>query len=178
MKNTLLATGTVIGVLLPQLAFGYITPEEVLLNRELYLPPTAREAQIRTDIQAEESAARRTAEQEDNKNAQKPAAPEEEVITEPELHESAPDAESNLSAEDRELLQTLRLLTRVKDNQEDTKLQQQILYLTGQSLHSGAPLQPLAPTGAGTALGVTTAVGAVIWTLWKARRSEKATIVQ
>ncbi len=176
MKNTLLTTGTFLGILIPQIALGYITPEEVLLNRELYLPPSAREAGMRTDIQAQESDDRRAQEQEDYFDAQYPEE-EEEVITEPELHESAPDEESELSEEDRTLLESLRLLTRVQDNQETTKLQQQILYLTGQqqNMHAGAPL---APTGAGSVLAVLTAVGAIVWTLWKARRSEKLTVVR
>ncbi len=175
MKNTLLTTGTLLGILIPQIALGYITPEEVLLNRELYLPPSAREAQMRTDIQAQESDDRRAQEQEDYFDAQYPE--EEEEFIEPELHESAPDEEVTLSEEDRTLLESLRLLTRVQDNQETTRLQQQILYLTGQqqNMHAGAPL---APTGAGSVLAVLTAVGAIVWTLWKARRSEKMTIVR
>ena len=47
----------------PATALAYLNPDEVLLSRELFLPPTAREAQARTALQSGESAARRDREQ-------------------------------------------------------------------------------------------------------------------
>ncbi len=179
----------------PGSVLAYVEPEEVLLNRDLFLPPEAREAQQRTQIQASEAAARREREQERAFALQHPVV-EEEVVVEDDtdtLHGAAPtalppgafyaypvpmqngafygqptfmNAQPNLDAANLELARTMRLLTRVNQNQAASELQS--------VLHTSAG--GLAPTGAGTVLGALTMIGAVIATLWKAQAA-KATVV-
>src|SRR3989338_348634 len=69
-----------LGLAAPVTAYAYLEPEEVILNSELFLPPAARAAQERTDIQSQESAARREREQERAFALQHPV--EEEVVVE------------------------------------------------------------------------------------------------
>ena len=179
-----------LGLAAPVTAYAYLEPEEVLLNSELFLPPAARAAQERTDIQSQESAARREREQERAFALQHPV--EEEVVVEEEpepLFGSAPNmlppgafyaypvpmqgngyygqpmflnAQPNLDNANLELARTMRLLTRVNQNQAAAEL--------NQVLHSSAG--GLAPTGAGTVLGALTLMGATIWTLRRARNAK------
>ena len=167
-KITLLTAFILIA--LPQSTLAYLSPEDVLLNRELYLPPSAREAQDRSALQAQETAARREREQQRAFEAQKPA-PTVDVIDEP-LHGAAPQQPSvpegyiavpinstyngqqvygsapNQNSQDAanlELLRTVRLLDRVNQNQNTAQFSTQVL-------HSGAP--DLAPTGAGSVMAL------------------------
>lgn len=168
-KTTLLTALALIA--LPSTALAYVTPEDVLLNRELFLPPSAREAQDRNHLQAEESAARREREQERAFELQQPAI---EEIDEPlqaaapaepampalpagyvavpvnnlygqALFGAAPTQTPTLDAANLELQRTMRLLGRVNQNQAINQFQAQIL-------HSSA--DDLAPTGAGTVLAI------------------------
>ncbi|MDP7069234.1 MAG: hypothetical protein QF815_01800 [Candidatus Peribacteraceae bacterium] len=185
-KQTLLTALAL--VLLPQSAAAYLDPEQVVLNREMFMPPSARASQERTKIQFGESAARRDREQERAFALQHPV---EEVPIEEPVMLSAPamppggfyaypmpmqggaygqplfGAPSGMPTDtaNLELLRTMRLLSRVNQNQVLSGFQQQ------QLLHSSA--DDLAPTGAGTVLAVMTMMGAVIYTMRKARASEK-----
>lgn len=169
-RRTSLSVLAVLALLVPAGALAYINPEDVLLNRELFLPPSAREADARTNLQTEESAARRDREQERAFALQHPEEEEETVTEEPAAtHEAAADlTDTNLGATDLELLRTMRLLTRVQQNQ------QVLQYPTQTVMHYGAP-QPLAPTGAGSILAAVTMLGAVGWTIRKAKRAESNT---
>ncbi len=170
-------------LLAPGATLAYLEPEEVLLNRELFLPPAAREAKERSDIQAKESAARRVREQERAFTLQHPVI-EEVVEDEVPLRGSAPamlppgafyaypvpmqgntfygqptflNAGPNMDAANLELARTMRLLTRVNQNQAASEF--------SQVLHSSAG--KLAPTGAGSVLAALVLIGAMIATLWK-----------
>ncbi|MFH0770075.1 MAG: hypothetical protein V1926_01720 [Candidatus Peregrinibacteria bacterium] len=162
MKHTLLfrAISSILlsGALLviPTMTAAYLIPEDVLLRSDLALPPTTREAGDRTLQQSEVSAERREAIQAAEFARQHPAPPEV-----PE--EKAPETETmEMSATDRQLLSTLRLLGRVSN-------QQQVLYLNA---HAGAPIggQPLSSTGAGGILTAIVMLGAVSWTMLRAKR--------
>ena len=171
-KTTLLMAFILIA--LPQSALAYLSPEDVLLNRELYLPPSAREAQDRSSLQAQETAARREREQQRAFEQQNPT-PAADVIEEPlhgaapqqpsvpdgyiavpinstyngqQVYGSAPDQNSQDTA-NLELLRTVRLLDRVNQNQATATTTAQF---QGQTLHSGAA--NLAPSGAGTVMGL------------------------
>src|SRR3989338_5104334 len=145
---------------------------DVLLSKEFFLPPTARETVARSNRQAETSAERRTREQEDAFAIQHAAAPEEipeeELIPVDEEGTDDPAAEPTLTSTDLELLRTLRLLSRINDRQN---VLQYGATTQGDALHAGAP--PLAPTGAGAWLAATTMIGAVGWTLRRAREAER-----
>lgn len=168
-----LATATIVALtLIPSAASAYMTAEDVLLSKEFFLPPKARDAQNRNALQTETSAERRAREQEEAFEIQHAAAPEEipeEVVVE---EEDAGEATSEpaLTSTDLELVRTLRLLSRITDRQRVL----QYGVAQGDPLHAGAP--PLAPTGAGAWLAATTMVGAVGWTLRKARKAGKAMI--
>lgn len=166
-----LATATIVALtLIPSVASAYMTAEDVLLSKEFFLPPTARETQDRNARQTEISAARREREQQEAYETQHAAAPEEipeEEVTEEEVAEEEPAAAPALTATDLELLRTLKLLDRITDRQRT--LQYGPVDQQG-TAHTGAPL---APTGAGAWLAATTMIGAVGWTLRKARKSEK-----
>ena len=151
-------------------ALAYLSPEDVLLNKELYLPPTTRESSDRVSRQADESAERRDREQEILFGAQH-SSEESSVATVPmpvENNGAAP-AESSFSADDLKLLQTIRLLDRVQRNQQTTLYGERVLSLQSDSLHGGAPL---APTGAGGIVSAITMVGAIGWTLLRAKRGK------
>ena len=174
---------------LPSAAMAYIEPEDVLLNRELFLPPSARDAQERTSIQNQESAARREREQQRAFELQNPT-PEPEPMPEETLRGAAPEMPTvggyiyavpiqnganatvgfpqqlfgaapgtGLDSANLELARTMRLLSRVNQNQAVAQLDQ--------VLHSGA--DDLAPTGAGSVLAALTMMGAVLYTLRRAK---------
>lgn len=168
-----LATATIVALMLiPASAAAYMTAEDVLLNDEFFLPPTARATQDRVARQAETSAERRKKVQGESFETQHASAPEEvpedALIYEEEEEESAEATENlDLSATDLELLRTLRLLDRISTRQ-------QVLQYgpVGQQVgmtHTGAPL---APTGAGAWIAATTMIGAVGWTLRRAKRNK------
>lgn len=180
-KITLLTA--LIAIALPQSAMAYLSPEDVLLNRELFMPPSAREAQGRNALQTEESNARREREQERAFALQHPkpeyieeplqaAAPEQPVMPAGYMavpigmFGAAPTQPSGaLDAANLELLRTMRLLGRVNQNQVTTQFQAQML-------HSSA--DDLAPTGAGTVLSLMALMGAVVFIV---RRSRSVTAV-
>lgn len=176
-------------ITLPQSTFAYLSPEDVLLNRDLYLPPSAREAQGRSTLQTQETAARREREQQRAFEAQNPT-PVVDVVEEP-LHGAAPEQPSvpegyiavpinstyngqqvygsapiqqNQDAANLELLRTVRLLDRVNQNQATSTVQFQ-----GQTLHSGAA--NLAPTGAGTIMALMTLLAVAFAIVRKSRKS-------
>lgn len=178
-----------VALTLPQAASAYLNPEDVLLNRELFLPPEAREAKERTLLQASESAARREREQQRAFELQHPVVVEEEP--EPEVLQAAapafpqggyfvvpsapggtmfgaspwgaPQGGGLNDTANLELLRTMRLLSRVNQNQAAAEL--------SKVLHSGAP--DLAPTGAGGVMALGTMLGAVAYTMRRAKKSEK-----
>lgn len=176
----------------PVTAMAYIEPENVLLNRDLFLPPSARDAQDRTLTQNEEAAARREREQQRAFELQNPTP--EPVIEEEPLFGSAPAdpttaggyiyaypvpmngggfpqqlfgaaPSTGLDNANLELARTMRLLSRVNQNQATSQLTS--------VLHSSA--DDLAPTGAGSVAAATIMVGAVLYTLRRAARSEAVT---
>ncbi|MDA0376479.1 MAG: hypothetical protein O3A80_04185 [bacterium] len=170
-------------LVLPTTALAYLNPEEVLLSRELFLPPTSREAQARTLLQSGESAARREREQERAFELQHPVVEEPLLPAAPEptqqfgfpqggyyvmpagaqggfpqgLFGAAPTAGLNESA-NLELLRTMRLLSRVNQNQGTSVL------------HSSA--DDLTPTGAGSILAASVMLGSVFYTMRRAKKSE------
>lgn len=158
----------VVLALIPNVASAYMTAEDVLLNDEFFLPPTARESQGRLERQSAVSAERRMRIQEEEFAAQHPAAPEELPKEETTDSEDETSEESAQTTTDLELLRTLRLLDRITDRQRTLQ------YGTPQAdgTHAGAPL---APTGAGAWLAATTMIGAVAWTIRKAKKSERVT---
>ncbi|MCA9371078.1 MAG: hypothetical protein KC680_03915 [Candidatus Peregrinibacteria bacterium] len=182
---TLMATLTMMA-LLPATALAYVEPEQVLLSRELFLPPTARDAQSRTTLQTQEAAARREREQERAFELQHPFVPE--PVVEETVHGSAPELPQGniiyavpiqgttgfpqlfgaapqvggLDSANLELARTMRLLSRVNQNQASAGLQE--------ILHSGA--DNLAPTGAGSVLSATVMFGAVLYTMRRAKKLE------
>lgn len=168
-----LATATIVALMLiPTSAVAYMTAEDVLLNDEFFLPPSARETEDRIARQAETSAERRQKVQSESFEAQHAAAPEEIPVEEEEVYgeeeSGAQDTDaSNLSATDLELLRTLRLLDRITERQQ--VLQYGAAPQPG-ATHTGAPL---APTGAGAWIAASTMLGAVGWTMRRARKSEK-----
>lgn len=166
-----LATATIVALtLIPIAASAYMTAEDVLLSKEFFLPPSARETQDRNTRQTETSAERRKREQQEAFEIQHAAAPEEipeeEIVEEEDTGE--PAAEPTLTSTDLELLRTLRLLSRITDRQQTLQYGAPV----GDATHAGAPL---APTGAGAWLAATTMIGAVGWTLRKARKAGKST---
>ena len=97
-----------------------MTAEDVLLNDEFFLPPSARETEDRIARQAETSAERRQQVQSESFEAQHAAAPEEIPVDEEWVYEEEDNAVQNsnaidLSATDLELLRTLRLLDRLRN---------------------------------------------------------------
>lgn len=184
--HKILSIGFALGIAMPLQASAYFTPEDVLLSKEFFLPPSSREAQDRIERQVDESAERRQREQ-DLLLVRTPSADEldasdllSEVLDEGEsLRAAAPELQilGGLDASDLELLKSVRLLEQRQDrllNRVDAN--QQYLQYYGsrpEFLHGGAP--PLAPTGAGGALSAVTMLGAVFWTIRRARRAEQMT---
>jgi flagellar biosynthesis GTPase FlhF len=181
-------------LLLPSMAHAYVNPYDVLLSNELLLPAQPREASDRVSRQQSESAARRDAEQAAIFAEQHPAAAEEWTEEEEALHGAATEQEMALSDEpvNREFLELMRTLERITDTQAKAKAEAEIrqqafllLEEQGIELHGGAPLlpgptgkgKPLPPTGAGTAAGVMTLIGGAVWTILRARRTERMTRV-
>ncbi len=191
MTRKIALTTALLALIIPQSALAYLSPEDVLLNRELFMPPSAREAQSRTTLQTEESAARREREQERAFELQNPII-EEDIIDEP-LMGSAPGqpmvpagyiavpvnggtyygqpffgaapVQPSLDTANLELQRTMRLLSRVNQNQAMTQFESQIL-------HSSA--NDLAPTGAGTVLAIMALMGSAVYIV---RRSRSVTAV-
>lgn len=192
--NTKIATTallTLLLVLVPATTMAYSSPEEFLISRDSYLPPSARDAWKRSEMQAEESAARRQREQERAFALQNP--PVQQEPAEETLHGSAPQMQmqggnviyaipvqqgvtgfpqlfgsaplqTQTDTANLELARTMRLLSRVNQNQAAAQL--------SQVLHTGAP--DLAPTGAGSVLAMLTILGAVGYTLWRVQKAQKA----
>lgn len=157
-------------MLIPSTAFAYMTAEDVLLSKEFFLPPTARETQARNERQTGISAERRMREQDEAFEIQHAAAPEEIPEEEPIPADEETTGEPALTSTDLELLRTLRLLDRITDRQ---RVLQHGATAQGDPLHSGAP--PLAPTGAGAWIAASTMIGAVGWTLRRVKKAEKGT---
>ena len=174
-QKIFIASALVLGLLGARTAFAYTSPEDVLLNQALYLPPSTRGVEDRVSRQAEDSAARRAREQEILFKDQQPSSASSESAA---VHPSA-DAEGaataldpeSLTADDRELLRTLRLLNRVERSQR-------VLQYGGRTvedpLHPGAPL---APTGLPGIVAATVMVGAAVWTIRRAQKARSVTRV-
>lgn len=199
MTKKILFTAVLLSLLSPNLAHAYLNPEDVLLSRDMFLPPTAREAQDRTTLQANEAAARREREQERAFAIQHPE-PTPVAEEEPEtlygsapqmpaggfyaypvpmqagantlyaqpLFGAAPTAALNESA-NLELMRTMRLLSRVNQNQAVSQFQQQVLHSSADDLSS---------TGAGSILAASVMLGAVAYTMRRAKKSEALTVLQ
>ncbi|MFH1444246.1 MAG: hypothetical protein ABIG34_02550 [Candidatus Peregrinibacteria bacterium] len=170
-KHLLRGTLLVLGLVVAPAALAYLSPEDVLLNKELYLPPTRREAALRVEQQARESADRREREQEILFKAQQSSeSSSAEAVPMPlEGNGAAPEYTGSFSQEDLRLLQTIRLLDRVQRNQQVVLYGDRLLPMQVDSLHGGAPL---APTGAGGILSGITMLGAVGWTLLRAQKGK------
>jgi len=170
----------------PASALAYLNPDEVLLSRELFLPPSAREGQMRTLLQSGESAARREREQQRAFALQHPVVQEPVLAATPEPTQQfgfppggyyviptgaqglppgifgAASGTSGLGdSANLELLRTMRLLSRINQNQAVTQLQQ--------ILQSSA--DDLAPTGAGSIAAALLMLGAVVYVLRRAKKS-------
>ncbi|MBM3227300.1 hypothetical protein FJZ27_00325 [Candidatus Peribacteria bacterium] len=158
-----------IGCMLPMTTAAYMTPEEVLLSSEFYLPPSKRGAKDRVARQRNVSTERRVREQEAHfvPAAAPEEIPEEDALDE-EVYPSEDAASADLSASDLDLLRTIRLLDRITDRQ---RVLQYGAPTRGQVLLGNRP--DLAPTGAGAWVAATTLIGAVGWTLRRAKRSER-----
>lgn len=170
-KHLLRGSLLILGLCLAPAALAYLSPEDVLLNKELYLPPTKRETDTRVQEQSRESAERRDREQEilfgtQHSSEASSAAP---VPMPVEGNGAAPEG---VSADDYRLLQTIRLLDRVQKNQQVVLYGERLLPMQVDGLHGGAPL---APTGAGGILSAITMVGAVGWTVLRAKRGKVIT---
>jgi hypothetical protein len=173
----LLMIAALAGMLMPAAAIGYFSPEEVLLNKQLFLPPReGDESKDRVKSQQEFSAQRRLRDQQEAFAIQHPAPAEEaldaeqlpgDVWTEGASNQLLP-LPAGLSATDLELLRTIRLLDRITEQQ---RVLQYGVRSDGTIAHGGAPL---APTGAGAWVAATTVIGAVLWTLRRARAAERS----
>jgi len=177
-----------LGILIPVQGLAYFTPEDVLLSKEFFLPPSSRETEDRIERQVSESAARREREQDIIFDAQHVAELREFNDAElfgdgldsgDTLRAAAPanvQVLGGLDASDLELLETIRLLESRESRLLDrVNTNQNVLQYYGSRpdlLYSGAP--PLAPTGAGGILAAVTMVGAVAWTLRRAHKAGRA----
>lgn len=159
-RISLSIASTLIGLSMPLAALAYMTPEQVLLSESMYLPPRTRESQDRVERQRQVSANRREQEQEEAFAIQNPPDEPERVE---DLQPAAP-VEGALTADDRSLLRTLRLLQRADNHQRDMR----VMQYAGDHRLRGAP--PLAPTGAGSVAISIVMVGAVVWTMRRAKR--------
>lgn len=151
---------------------AYFSPEDVLLNKDLYLPPTARESQSRRDQQQQESVDRLQREQNILFKEQHPVAPESSSVSSVAASDTL-DPTKSLSQDDQALLRTARLLERVQKSQAVLQYGGRVLPGDG-GYHQGAPL---APTGAGGVLSAIVMVGAVGWTVVRAKIARKTTRV-
>ena len=193
MIRTFTLLSVSIALAVPQAAFAYLNPEDVLLSREQFFPPTPREAAHRTELQYEESNARREREQERAFSLQHPVVEEPVFASAPEepaapfgfpqggyyVYPAAPASgapaafgqpafgTTGTQTANLELQRTMRLLSRVNQNQALAQFQS--------VLHSGAP--DLAPTGAGSIFAASIMIGAVGWTIRRADASKKNTRV-
>lgn len=190
MKTKIVTTAVLTLLLLPSSAMAYTSPESFLIHRDAYLPPSARDASSRTQMQYKESAARRDREQARAFSLQHPivdepveevvhaAAPQMQMPTGnvvyaipvqggatgfPQMFGAAP-MQQGMDSANLELARTMRLLSRVNQNQASAQL--------AQVLHSGA--DDLAPTGAGSIAAMLTMLGAVGCTMWRAQKTAKA----
>lgn len=178
MKTKIIIIALLLILIAPMHARAYVEPDMVL-NLDLFsTPPRPRDTESRTADQAYQSMQRREREQERAFALQHPE-PEPEPEPQPELlHGSAPAAPEGYmlvpiqpqptlaypqgSATDAnlELARTMRLLSRVNQNQTTREIDQ--------LLRSAAP--DLAPTGAGTTAAVMTLLGVGVYVL---RQSKK-----
>lgn len=160
-------------------ALAFDPPEQVLLNSEFFLPPSARESRSRQTRQAEISDLRRSEQLQKAITEQHPAPVKESTEKEEEDVTEEAALPAGLSASDLELLRTVRLLDRITGRQQTPQVYYGALPMMqmqgGDALHSGAPL--LAPTGAGAWLAATVVIGAVFWTLRRARKSESNVVL-
>ena len=180
--------GLTVLMLVPTMAQAYFTPEDVLLSKEFFLPPSKREADSRIARQLKDSKERREAEQELIFSLQQP----EDTLTQPsditdqltddEVLKPAAPEQPILSQQDQDILRTVHLIQDREDRLIDRVYANQnvLQHLSaggiqlgpnGEILHGGAPL---APTGAGGILTAITMVGAVGYTLWRAKKGEAA----
>jgi len=171
VKHTFLIGIALLSLSTAPVASAYLTPEDVLLNKELYLPPTKREGGERITEQSRISAERRAREQEVIFGAQKSSevSSVENVLPAAPAEGSAAMQGGVASDEDLRLIQTLRLLDRVDRNQNILLYGNRMLPMQVDAMHGGAPL---APTGAGGILSAITMVGAVGWTMLRAKRAK------
>lgn len=157
---------TLTTLLIPGVAFAYLSPEEVLSsdqNAGFYdPPPSPREAEAAQAAQQSSDAERRRLEQEAlfQKSSMSSAGSDDA------LHGAAPETDpASLSTTDQ------RILERVKAQQMQAEIEARAQVLASQqSLHGGAPLANSGPASIVIAFVM---AGAGIWTIWKARRMEK-----
>lgn len=183
MSHTHFLRGLALATLLiPSLAFAdYLTPEQVLNSDQnagfFDPPPSPRDAQAVQARQQASVASRRAAEQ-SSYFAQFSSASAASSVDDSGLHGAAPTSEpSAVSGQDSSLsLQDQRILERVKQQQAQAALDAEVaarmqVLASQQSLHSGAPLSS---SGPGTILSAFLLAGAGLWTVWKAKKMEKA----
>lgn len=101
---------------LPLPASAYILPEDALENN-LFVPPTHTEAPARMRRQKNESAERRSREQEEYFAAQHPEPPEEEDFAS--VKSPAEVLPTDDEPSDAEILRTARMLDRIERSQAD-----------------------------------------------------------
>ncbi len=172
----------------PAVALAYESPEDVLFSPQFAAPPSARNADARAEAQNELSAQRRAEQQaamhaaaqdevpDNNTETVDPAdAPSDNLSVKEILqqlldeknraaapdpiHESAPEPTAPASAD---ALRDARIEARIREAQMNGTL------ATGNTLHSGAPLNA---SGPGLIIGGTALLAGALWTM---RRSSKA----
>jgi len=149
-------------------AYAYISPEDVLLNKSTYLPPNSRGAPDRLAAQQDAVATKQQREFNILVESQHPTAQSSSSAVSSAADTTDPT--KALSADDQELLRTARILQRVQKNQ--IILQYGGRTLDGSDYHGGAPL---APSGAGGVLSAIVMIGAVGWTIVRAKMLKKGT---
>lgn len=172
LKHTLLIGIACVSLGAAPAASAYLSPEDVLLNKDFYLPPTVRESDERVTRQVRTSAERREREQEIIFGAQQSSVQESEKAAAPAAPEAsvtATEGNGQATEEDLRLIRTLRLLDRVDRNQNILLYGNRVLPMQVDAAHGGAPL---APTGAGGIVSAMTMAGAVGWTIWRSRRAK------
>lgn len=176
IKISIAAASLLALLLMAPAAMAYSTPEDVLLDKELFLPPSTRGVEDRVSRQADESAARRAREQEilfkDQQVSGESTSEDSARASAPAEGTAAAVDPASLTASDRELLSTLRLLNRV--NQTQRVLQYGGRSLEDPNMHGGAPL---APTGLPGTVAAVVMVSAALWIIRRAQKARRVTRV-
>ncbi|MBT3292593.1 hypothetical protein HOD24_04655 [Candidatus Peregrinibacteria bacterium] len=171
-QNKIRIVGLLLGLSIPLQALAYFTPEDVLLSKDFFLPPTPREVDARIEEQYQRSEEARLIREAELVTIQE----EEEIdILDEETAEKSAAPEIEMTEREMEIWRAVQLLdareSRLLDRIDDRQRTQEFQSRYG-TTHGGAPL---APTGAGGILTAITMIGAVAWTIRRAKRSEAGT---